>query len=72
MRVEDILPLSPLQEGLLFHALYDDQAADVYITQLVFALEGALDEATLQATVGIGQKRQGAREKDPSSRGLAR
>ena len=26
-RLEDMLPLSPLQEGLLFHALYDAQAA---------------------------------------------
>ena len=32
-QIEDILPLSPLQEGLLFHALYDAQAPDVYATQ---------------------------------------
>jgi len=25
-QIEDVLPLSPLQEGLLFHALYDAQA----------------------------------------------
>ena len=42
MRVEDILPLSPLQEGLLFHALYDAQAPDVYTAQLVLGLEGRL------------------------------
>ena len=29
-RIEDVLPLSPLQEGLLFHALYDAPARDVY------------------------------------------
>ena len=34
-QIEDILPLSPLQEGLLFHALYDAQAPDVYTVQLV-------------------------------------
>ena len=28
-QIDDILPLSPLQEGLLFHALYDAQAPDV-------------------------------------------
>src|SRR5262245_23611443 len=49
MHVEDILPLSPLQEGLLFHALYDAQAPDVYTVQLVLALEGALDSAALRA-----------------------
>jgi non-ribosomal peptide synthase protein (TIGR01720 family) len=27
--IEDILPLSPLQEGLLFHALYDAGGPDV-------------------------------------------
>src|SRR5690348_8979894 len=48
MQIEDILPLSPLQEGLLFHALYDAQGPDVYTVQLVLGLEGALDPAALQ------------------------
>src|SRR5207245_10845670 len=47
--LEDILPLSPLQEGLLFHALYDVQGPDVYTTQLVLGLEGSLDEKALEA-----------------------
>ena len=50
-QIEDILPLSPLQEGLLFHALYDAQAPDVYTVQLVLALEGPLDSDALQAAV---------------------
>ena len=37
-QIEDILPLSPLQEGLLFHALYDAQAPDVYTVQLELEL----------------------------------
>ena len=48
-RLEDVLPLSPLQEGLLFHALYDAQAPDVYTVQLELDLEGALDSAALEA-----------------------
>ncbi|GLQ98963.1 hypothetical protein GCM10007863_33830 [Dyella mobilis] len=44
----DILPLSPLQEGLLFHALYDHDAADAYLTQMVFALEGPWQPDALQ------------------------
>ena len=43
-QIEDILPLSPLQEGLLFHALYDARAPDVYTVQLVLELQGRLDE----------------------------
>ena len=39
-QIEDILPLSPLQEGLLFHALYDAQGPDVYTVQLVLGLRG--------------------------------
>ncbi|OPF84591.1 non-ribosomal peptide synthetase [Streptomyces antioxidans] len=45
---EDILPLSPLQEGLLFHALYDEKGHDVYTVQVVLDLGGALDVAALR------------------------
>jgi Condensation domain/Phosphopantetheine attachment site len=49
--LEEVLPLSPLQEGLLFHALYDAKAPDVYTVQFVLGLEGPLDSGTLQAAV---------------------
>ena len=48
MQIEDILPLSPLQEGLLFHALYDAQGPDVYTVQFVFDLDGPLESAALR------------------------
>ncbi|MFB4300559.1 non-ribosomal peptide synthase/polyketide synthase [Actinomadura sp. NTSP31] len=46
----DVWPLSPLQEGLLFHALFDDSGPDVYNVQLVLDLEG-VDPAGLRARV---------------------
>ncbi|MGW1751352.1 amino acid adenylation domain-containing protein [Streptomyces sp. NPDC002092] len=48
--IADILPLSPLQEGLLFHALYDDeQSPDLYATQQILELEGPVDPAAVRA-----------------------
>ncbi|WP_405806434.1 amino acid adenylation domain-containing protein [Streptomyces sp. NBC_00210] len=47
--LSDVLPLTPLQEGLLFHAVYDRQQLDVYAVQLVLDLEGPLDRAALKA-----------------------
>ncbi|MFI0819507.1 amino acid adenylation domain-containing protein [Streptomyces sp. NPDC021098] len=47
--LEDILPLAPLQEGLLFHALYDESALDLYTVQSAFDLDGALDAGALRA-----------------------
>src|SRR5262249_42881272 len=40
--------LSPLQEGLLFHSSYSEQSTDLYTVQVVFALEGAVNEGALQ------------------------
>ncbi|KOV67057.1 hypothetical protein ADL00_16670 [Streptomyces sp. AS58] len=45
----DVLPLSPLQQGLLFHAQYDEQAPDVYTVQLVLDLSGRPDAGRLRA-----------------------
>ncbi len=49
VELEDVLPLSPLQEGLLFHTLYDDIGPDVYTVQIVLELEGPLDSSRLRA-----------------------
>jgi len=46
---QDILPLLPLQEGLLFHSLYDASGPDPYIAQISLALEGRVDAARLRA-----------------------
>ncbi|MFJ5974381.1 amino acid adenylation domain-containing protein [Streptomyces sp. NPDC093060] len=47
--IEDVLPLSPLQEGLLFHTLFTDTGPDVYAMQLGVDLEGPLDSTALRA-----------------------
>ncbi|WP_328807627.1 non-ribosomal peptide synthetase [Nonomuraea antri] len=45
----DLWPLSPLQEGLLFHAAYDATGRDVYESQRVLDLTGPLDADRLRA-----------------------
>ncbi len=46
--VADVLPLSPLQEGLLFHAVYDAAGVDVYTVQTAVHLAGAVDGIRLR------------------------
>ncbi|MGW1978275.1 amino acid adenylation domain-containing protein [Streptomyces sp. NPDC001889] len=46
--IEDVLPLTPLQEGLLFHSVYDETSLDVYVAQLVVDLTGPLEPARLR------------------------
>ncbi|MFG2092754.1 amino acid adenylation domain-containing protein [Streptomyces sp. NPDC048612] len=49
--LEDVLPLTPLQEGMFFHSWYDDEAVDVYGVQMVLALDGPLRPDLLKASV---------------------
>ncbi|MCM3126807.1 non-ribosomal peptide synthetase [Paenibacillus provencensis] len=44
--IADIYPLSPMQESLLFHSLYDQ--GDMYFEQMIFSLEGHVDEQALE------------------------
>ena len=44
--VEDIYELSPLQQGILFHSLYESDS-DVYVNQRSFIIEGALEADAL-------------------------
>ena len=46
--LESVHGLSPLQEGLLFHALYAPDAG-LYLSQSVASLDGALDVPTFKA-----------------------
>lgn len=45
----DILPLTPLQEGLYFHSVFDDDSAGSYVEQQLLTLEGEVDADRLAA-----------------------
>ncbi|WP_245671785.1 condensation domain-containing protein, partial [Nocardia amamiensis] len=47
--LSEVWPLSPLQSGLLFHALMTQSTVDVYTMQAVVDLGGTLDAARLHA-----------------------
>ncbi|GAA2955296.1 amino acid adenylation domain-containing protein [Glutamicibacter bergerei] len=44
----DVLPLAPLQNGLLFHALADPEALDVYTMQSTYRFAGPVDVPALR------------------------
>ncbi|MGQ4618174.1 amino acid adenylation domain-containing protein, partial [Nocardia sp. R7R-8] len=45
----DAWPLTPLQSGMLYHALLAEHSVDVYTTQFVLDLGGAVDARRMQA-----------------------
>ena len=48
-RVRDVWPLTPLQQGLLYHGMLGDTAATSYQTQFVFRIAGSADPERLRA-----------------------
>jgi amino acid adenylation domain-containing protein/non-ribosomal peptide synthase protein (TIGR01720 family) len=48
---QDVLPLSPLQEGLLFHTVYHERSLDIYTARLCLDLEGEMDAAAMRESV---------------------
>ncbi|MBD3009883.1 non-ribosomal peptide synthetase [Streptomyces sp. 5-10] len=49
--IDDVLPLWPLQEGLLFQTLYGEGELDVYVAQIFMDLDGALDASAMRDSV---------------------
>ncbi|MFH8974333.1 amino acid adenylation domain-containing protein [Streptomyces sp. NPDC017890] len=47
--LRDILPLTPLQEGLYFHSAYDDDSTGSYVEQQLLTLDGEVDAGRLAA-----------------------
>nr|AKC91857.1 nonribosomal peptide synthetase [Streptomyces muensis] len=47
--LEDILPLTPLQEGILFHAAFDAEGQDPYVIQLTLEFQGPLKAKDLRS-----------------------
>ncbi|EGO65810.1 non-ribosomal peptide synthetase [Acetonema longum] len=45
--VKDVYPLSPMQEGMLYHALLDNESA-AYFEQTILSVEGSLDMRHIQ------------------------
>ncbi|MFI9644796.1 amino acid adenylation domain-containing protein [Streptomyces sp. NPDC052040] len=56
----DILPLSPLQRGLLFQAEFDRHGTDAYTVQVLMDIQGPLDKAALRRAVAALLKRNDA------------
>ncbi|MFD9959505.1 non-ribosomal peptide synthase/polyketide synthase [Amycolatopsis sp. NPDC058986] len=48
---EEVLPVTPLQEGFYFHAAFDTEESDVYTVQEVFDLRGPLDPTAVRRAV---------------------
>nr|WP_307795957.1 non-ribosomal peptide synthetase [Amycolatopsis sp. 195334CR] len=66
--VEEVLPVTPLQEGFFFHARFDPEAGDVYTIQEIFDLDGPVDpDALRRATQDLldrhGSLRSGFRQR---------
>lgn len=57
-KIEDIYELTPMQQGMLFHTLYEEDS-DAYIEQFCYDLEGELDADAFEKAWNEVVKRHG-------------
>ncbi|BBY10623.1 non-ribosomal peptide synthetase [Mycobacterium marseillense] len=50
-QIADVLPLSPVQQGLLFHTSFAAELEDLYAVQLGITVSGSLDQHRLRGAV---------------------
>uniref|UniRef100_UPI00245627CA non-ribosomal peptide synthetase n=1 Tax=Nocardia otitidiscaviarum TaxID=1823 RepID=UPI00245627CA len=55
--LREVWPVTPLQAGMMFHALFDPGAVDVYTVQLVLSLDGAVDASRLRSAAAAALER---------------
>ncbi|MGW5684833.1 amino acid adenylation domain-containing protein [Nonomuraea sp. NPDC003754] len=70
--VEDVWPLSPLQEGIHFHSSYDTAAVDVYTSQDVFEFARPVDADRLRAACAAMLARNPSLRAGFTAEGLSR
>lgn len=51
VRLEELWPLSPLQEGLIAQSLYDDTAPDIYTVQVCVEVDSPLESVCVREAV---------------------
>ena len=54
--LEDVYPLSPMQEGMLFHTLAEDDS-DQYFEQMVYGINGTLDMRIVEESMNLLMER---------------
>ena len=54
-KIEDVYSLTPLQEGMLFHKLYD-QNSSAYVIQSVYRLKKEVDIESVRCALGLLSK----------------
>lgn len=54
--LKDVYPLSPMQEGMLFHSILDPES-DHYFVQIIYQLEGQLDIGAIEQSIDLLFKR---------------
>ncbi|WP_031469271.1 non-ribosomal peptide synthetase [Sciscionella sediminilitoris] len=55
-RIADVLPLSPLQQGILFHSQYEGEGVEVYTLQVLAELEDADPERLRRACAALVER----------------